>query len=615
MRLLPTLNTLGRCLFGDPKSTASLVRRLLIEYGGTHWRDYVLSFVFMAITAACTALPAYLLGRGIDAGYVYQSYSGVVLVAVTMIVVFALKGIAGYGQAVTMARIANHVVARNQKRMFAKLLSQRVAFYTDRHSSEFAAQITFGAAASAQALNLLFNALGRDLLTLIGLATVMFYQAPILSLVVLIVVPPAFIGTRKLIRQARAIVLTQFGGTAEFLQVMQETIQGFRIVKAFNLEDVMRARAAKCVASVEAAANRMAMVSNSMTPLMEALGGIAVGVMFLYGGYRVLVLGATPGDFISFITAFLLAYEPAKRLMRLNVDLHTALLGVQVLFDILDLPDGAPSLGRPDLRIERGEIEFADVSFSYRSGQPVLRGMSFIAEPGTVTAFVGTSGGGKSTIFNLVLALYSPEHGAIRLDRQDYSDVSVESIRRAIAYVSQDVFLFNGTIWQNIALGRPTAAEAEILAAARAAFADEFVSRFPLGYRTLVGEHGAQLSTGQRQRVAIARALVRDAPVILLDEPTSALDTESESYVQESMAELIRGRTTLVIAHRLHTITQADMIHVVENGAIVESGRHDALLAQGQRYARFYEATFAGEGKADCPQAVGHLMQHETPTL
>jgi ABC-type multidrug transport system fused ATPase/permease subunit len=595
MRLLPMLNDLGLRLFADPKSAASLIRRLLIEYGGMHWRDYGLAFGLMAIGAACTALPAFLLGRGIDQGYVYQSYRGIVLVAVALIGVFALKGIAGYGQAVIMARIANHVVAENQKRMFERLLSQSVAFYADRHSTEFAAHLTFGAAASAQLLNLLFNAFGRDLLTLIGLVAVMLYQAPFLSAIVLLVMPPAFFGTRKLIRQARAIVLTQFGGTAEFLQVMQETIQGFRIIKAFNLEDVMRTRVTKSIASVEAASNRMAMVSNSMTPLMEALGGIAVGLVFLYGGYRVLVLGATPGEFVSFIAAFLLAYEPVKRLTRLNIDLHTALPGVQVLFDILDLPDDVPNRGKPDLRIKDGEVEFADVSFSYRAGQPVLRGMSFIADPGKVTAFVGTSGGGKSTIFNLALALYRPEHGTIRLDGQSYSDVSVESIRRAIAYVSQDIFLFNGTIWQNIALGRPTATESEILAAARAAHADEFVSRFPLGYRTLVGEHGTQLSTGQRQRIAIARALVRDAPVILLDEPTSALDAESENYVRESMAELIRGRTTLVIAHRLHTITQASMIHVVENGAIVESGRHEALMAQGNRYARFYETTFAVE--------------------
>ncbi len=235
------------------------------------------------------------------------------------------------------------------------------------------------------------------------------------------------------------------------------------------------------------------------------------------------------------------------------------------------------------------------MAFSYRAGQPVLRDVSFVAQPGEVTAFVGPSGGGKSTIFNLVLALYAPERGAIRLDAQSYDAVSVESIRRNIAYVGQDVFLFRGTVRQNIALGRPDATEADIIAAARAAHADEFVSQFPLGYDTPVGEHGAQLSGGQRQRIAIARALIRNAPVILLDEPTAALDSESERYVQEAMDKLIKGRTTLVIAHRLHTITQASVIHVVEKGAIVESGTHADLMARSGRYAQFYAMRFARE--------------------
>jgi len=315
----------------------------------------------------------------------------------------------------------------------------------------------------------------------------------------------------------------------------------------------------------------------------------------MYGGYRVVAMGATPGEFFSFLTAFLLAYEPAKRIARLNIDLHNNLAGVQVLFDILDLPDSAPDRQKPAVEVARGAIEFADVAFSYRAGHPVLRDVSFIAQPGEVTAFVGPSGGGKSTIFNLVLALYAPERGAIRIDAQNYDAVSVESIRRNIAYVGQDVFLFRGTVRQNIALGRPDATEAEIIAAARAAHADEFVSQFPLGYDTPVGEHGAQLSGGQRQRIAIARALIRNAPVILLDEPTAALDTESERYVQEAMDKLIKGRTTLVIAHRLHTVIQANIIHVVEKGAIVESGNHADLMARAGRYAQFYAMRFSRE--------------------
>ena len=595
MRRSLMLDRLNSRLFADPKSAAALIRRLLTEHGRTHWRRYCLAFAFMAVGAACTALPALLFGRGIDEAYVYRSFDGVAVVAVAMIVIFAVKGLATYGQAVTMARIANHIVAENQKRMFDKLLQQNLAFYADRHSSEFAARITFGAGAAAQVLNLLINALGRDLLSLIGLVAVMIYQAPFMSLIGIVVMPPAIFGVRKLIKRVRSIVLTQYGGGAEILEAMQETIQGFRVIKAFNLEAVMRARVYQSVERVEAASNKLARVSNRATPLMEALGGIAIGVVFLYAGYRVLVLNAAPGEFVSFIAAFLLAYEPAKRIARLNIDLHNNLAGVQVLFDILDLPDSAPGPRKPDLQVARGAIEFADVTFSYRAGQPVLRDVSFVAQPGEVTAFVGPSGGGKSTIFNLVLALYAPERGAIRLDAQSYDAVSVESIRRNIAYVGQDVFLFRGTVRQNIALGRPDATEADIIAAARAAHADEFVSQFPLGYDTPVGEHGAQLSGGQRQRIAIARALIRDAPVILLDEPTAALDSESERYVQEAMDKLIKGRTTLVIAHRLHTITQASVIHVVEKGAIVESGTHADLMARSGRYAQFYAMRFARE--------------------
>ncbi len=598
MRRSLMLEGLNRRFFADPKGAAVLIRRLLTEHGRTHWRRYCLSLGFMAVGAACTALPAFLFGRGIDEAYVDRSFQGVATVAVAMIFIFALKGIASYGQAVTMARIANHIVAENQKRMFDKLLEQNIGFYADRHSSEFAARITFGAASAAQVLNLLINALGRDLLSLIGLIAVMVYQAPFMSLVGIVIMPPAIFGVRKLIKRVRSIALTQYGGGAEILEAMQETVQGFRVIKAFNLESVMRARVYASVDRVEAASNKLARVSNRSTPLMEALGGIAIGLVFLYAGYGVLVLNAAPGKFVSFIAAFLLAYEPAKRIARLNIDLHNSLTGVQVLFDILDLPSGAPESQKPALKVSRGAIEFANVAFSYRAGQPVLRDMSFVATPGEVTAFVGPSGGGKSTIFNLVLALYPPERGVIRLDAQNYDSVSAESVRRNIAYVGQDVFLFRGTIRQNIALGRPHATEAEIIAAARAAHADEFVSQFPQGYDTPVGEHGAQLSGGQRARIAIARALIRDAPVILLDEPTAALDGESERYVQEAMDKLIAGRTTFVIAHRLHTITQASVIHVVEKGMIVESGSHAELMARAGRYAQFYAMRFREVGPA-----------------
>jgi ATP-binding cassette subfamily B protein len=589
------LTRFWRGLFADPNGSPALIRRLFLEHGKTHWRRYAVSFAMMAVGAACTAGTAAIVGRGIDQAYSVRSFTGVAIVGVAMVVLFAAKGLATYGQSVTMARIGNDIVATNQRRMFDKLLAQDAAFYADRHSSEFAARITYGAGSASGVMNLLVTALGRDMLSLIGLVAVMLWKAPLMSVVAFLVMPPAVLTVRKLMKRVRAIAMTQFGGGADILKTMQETIQGFKIIKAFNLENAVRGHVYDSIASVERASNKLASLANRSTPLMEALGGVAIALVFVYGGYRVLVLDLPPGEMFSFITAFLLAYEPAKRIAKLNIELHNALVGVQLLFDVLDMPDRKQEAGKPAATVTRGVIAFDRVSFAYKAGTPVLRELSFLAEPGKVTAFVGPSGGGKSTIFSLVLALYRPDGGTIRIDGQDYGAVSEESIRRQIAFVGQDVFLFHGTVRHNIGLGRLGASEADIVAAAQAAHAHDFISQFPLGYETLVGEQGAQLSGGQRQRIAIARALIRNAPVILLDEPTAALDTESERVVQDAMGELIKGRTTLVIAHRLHTIAAADMIHVVERGAIVESGKHAELLARGGRYAAFHQLRFEQE--------------------
>jgi ATP-binding cassette subfamily B protein len=360
-------------------------------------------------------------------------------------------------------------------------------------------------------------------------------------------------------------------------------------VKAFTLEDIMRERFDRNVAAVEHEANKMARVSNRATPLMETLGGCAIATAITYGGYRVIETGATPGQFFSFIAAFLLAYEPAKRLARLNIELSSALVGVRVLFEVLDSPPSEPlDSNKPSLQIKSARLAFDEVHFAYRNDEPVLRGMSFVAEPGKLTALVGPSGGGKSTVFNLLLRFYDAKRGKVFIDGQDIVSVSRRSLRQHIAYVGQDVFLFHATVRENIEFGKPDASEDEIVAAAKAAYAHDFIMSFPRGYDTPVGEHGLQLSGGQRQRIAIARALIKNAPIILLDEATAALDSESELQVRQAMDHLCQGRTTLAIAHRLHTVSHADCIHVVEDGRVVESGRHDDLLRSGGRYASFY---------------------------
>jgi ATP-binding cassette subfamily B protein len=573
----------------DQYSTRILVRRLLVDEALRHWRLYAFGFVLMAIAAGITALTAYLLGTMVNETYVNKNFHMVVVIALAAMAMFTAKGFATYGSTVTLSRIGNWIIADNQRRMFDKLLQQNIGFFADRHSSEFIARLTTGAAAVSQVINLLITAIGRDLMTLIGLCIVMVAQDPVMSIAGFVVAPPAFLVLRKLIRRVRGIARMQFTGGTRIIEAMQEALQGMGMVKAFALEGEMRRRLAVSVGEVEHESNKMARVSNRASPLMEMLGGFAVALATIYGGYRVIETGAKPGEFVSFLFAFLFAYEPAKRLARLNIDLNNNLVGVRVLYEVIDSPAGEPNDDhQPPLQLAAARVAFEDVRFAYRPDTPVLRGMTFVAQSGKVTALVGPSGGGKSTVLNLLLRFYEVGSGRIVIDGQDIAGVSRGSLRHAIAYVGQITHLFRGSIRDNIALGKLGASEAEIVAAAKAAHAHDFIVNFPAGYDTPVGEHGLQLSGGQRQRVAIARALIKNAPIILLDEATASLDSESERHVQEAFAELCKGRTTIVIAHRMSTIMHADNILVVEGGLVVESGRHDELLRKGGRYASFY---------------------------
>ncbi len=582
-----------------------LVRRLLVENARPHWRRYAVAYVLMAIMAGCTAGSAYLLGSAINQAYVNRNIAGVAAVAILIVVLSAVKGLANYGQAVVLARIGARIVANNQRRTLLKLLNEGLPFFGRRHSTEFLARLSAGANSASVVVNLLVSAAGRDLLTVIGNCIVMLIGDPLLLLMFLVVVAPSMRVLRKLIRRINVIAMSQFTGGAQIMETMQETIQGIRIVKAFTLEEQMRAKFDASVGTLEGDSVKMARVSNRAGPLMETLGGIAIALVVIYGGYRVIIGGQSPGAFFTFIAAFLLAYEPAKRLAKLNLDLSNGLVGVRVLFEILDTPATEPiDETAPPLSLKDARVEFANVNFAYRAGEPVLRNLSFVAEPSKVTALVGPSGGGKSTVLNLILRFYDVQAGRITIDGQDIAAVSRRSLRQQIAYVGQDVHLFTGSIRDNIAFGRPGASDTEIEAAARAAHAHDFITSFPKGYDSPVGEHGVSLSGGQRQRIAIACALIKNAPIILLDEATAALDSESEKYVQQAIAELCKGRTTIMIAHRLSTIMHADKIVVIEAGQIVETGRHEDLLRRGGRYASFYRLQLQHGAEGSIPAAV-----------
>ncbi len=587
------------------KGDLGLIVRILNEQARAHWRRLIVIAAFMGVAAAATASFAYLFSHVINDVYYRRSFSDIVALAIVIILLFTAKGLATYGQAVMLARVANRITAENQRRMFDKLVQEGMEYLADRRSSEFMTILMQGTTAVSGVLRVVVLALGRDLLTLIGLVVVMTVQKPFLSLIGIVIMPPAVIGVRKLIKRVRNLATMQFSHGMNILQLMQETVQGFRVVKAFNLEDEMRRRIGQDISHIEWTANKIARVSSRRSPIMETLGGFAIAIVMIYGGFLVLETGAPPGAFVSFMGAFLLAYEPAKRIAGVNIDLSNSMVGVRALYDMLDTPaTEADDNDKPALAVAGGRVQFIDVDFSYQPGQPVLRRMSFVAEPDQVTALVGPSGGGKSTIFSLLLDFYRLQGGAVVIDGQQIGDVARKSVRANIAYVGQEPFLFRGSVRDNIMCGLPGAADAEVVEAAKAANAHDFIMSFPLGYDAEVGEIGSRLSLGQRQRVAIARALIKNAPIVLLDEPTASLDSESEHKVKEALRRLCAGKTTLVIAHHLNTIVDADCIHVVENGRIVESGRHDELLREGGRYATFSRLQFPGnqERQADPEQ-------------
>jgi ATP-binding cassette subfamily B protein len=398
---------------------------------------------------------------------------------------------------------------------------------------------------------------------------------------------------KQLSKRVKKVAGSETNSTAKVISAMRETAQGIRIIKSFQLEDAMRRHMGACIESVQQLNNKIVAVKARVNPLLETAAGLAIAAAVAYAGWRTMSHGQSPGEFFAFIAALLMAGEPLRRLSRLQLNLVSSAVQVRMLYDILDTPAAeAESVPKSPLIVSRGEVRFDDVSFAYRQNTPVLNELSFTAPAGKTTALVGLSGSGKTTVLNLLQRLWRSSSGSIKIDGQSLDDISLASLRSQIALVSQDVFLFEGTIRENLVGDLKDRSEEAIVAAARAAHADEFIRRLPEGYDTQVGELGGRLSGGQRQRLSIARAVLKDAPIILLDEPTSALDSETERIIQTALSSLTQGRTTIVIAHRLATVARADVIHVLDHGAVVESGTQAELLRRDGRYARLHRLQF-----------------------
>lgn len=581
-----------------PKLAGQLIARLLTENLRSQLPLYGVATLAMIMVASMTSATAWVMRDIVDTMTNPGNHARVFMVAAMVAGIFFLKGVASYVQDVALTRAGNRIVATQQKSLYAKLLRQGVAFFNLTESSDLLTRLTQSAQSARAIIEILVTSFVRDSLTLVGLIAVMLYQQPTLTVISLMIGPLAMLGVRQILKRVRAIMEMEMASLAEIIKVVQETSAGILVVKAFALEDRMAKRMNDAVGQVEKRSNAIARLEAVTSPLMDTLSGFAIAAVVALSAVNLFGERATTaGQLISFVTALLMAYEPAKRMSRMRVSIEANLVGVRMMFDLLDRPESVTEPQNPvDLGRGPGAVAFRNVGFAYANGVPVLRDLTMMCEAGKTTALVGPSGGGKSTILNLMLRLYDPVTGQVTIDGTDLRNCSFTSLRDRISFVGQGTFLFSASVLDNIRLGRPGASDDEVVNAAKAANAHEFIAELPSGYRTPVGENGAFLSGGQKQRLAIARAILKDSPILLLDEATSALDSRSEALVQEAIQHLTRGRTTIVIAHRLSTVLEADKICVINEGNLIEQGTTQELLAQDGLFRRLYDQQFRAVG-------------------
>lgn len=551
----------------------------------------------MLVVGAATSALAFLVKPALDEIFLKRNAAMLTWIPVAVIVIYLIKGGCNYTQTILMSFIGQRVVADLRNNLYRRIQMQSLSFFTKHPTGILMSRITNDVGYVQGAVSEAVTSLLKDSFTLICLVFVIFYRDWKLAVIAMFIFPLAIYPIAKFGAKMRNIAKRTQVTIGSLTTLLQETISGTRIVKAFSMEEYENRRFAKENEHLFKLALKSVSVNAISSPLMEFLGGIGIASIIFYGGYEVIKGVSTPGTFFSFLTALIMLYEPVKRLTNVNNTIQQGIAGAERVFSIIDIvPDIKNETDAIELpKVSQG-IDIRDVTFCYEE-MPVLKNVNLSIKAGEVVAFVGMSGGGKTTLVNLIPRFYDVSRGQILIDGHDIRHITIESLRGQIGIVTQQTILFNDTVRNNIAYGNIEKTDEDIIRAAKAANAHDFIMNLPKGYDTVIGEQGAKLSGGERQRISIARALLKDAPILILDEATSSLDTEAEIEVQDALEYLMKGRTTLIVAHRLSTIRNAHRILVLGNGEIVEEGTHESLLQKRGEYFKFYNMQFKDENR------------------
>ena len=571
-----------------------------------HWRRIALAMICMALVAGCATAGLYLIKPAFDDLIVKKNKEMLDLLCMALLVIFAVKGASLCGNAYLMSYVSQRIITRLREDVYNHIQCLPVPYLDKMKTGNLMSRILNDVGAVQYTLSESVTGIIKETFSVIGCVGIMFYMDWRLAIGAILIVPVAFVPVFKVGKMLRKTGAKVQQSMADISVIMHETIAGNRIVKAFGMEAYEKNRFRHENGRLLKHTMRAVIVRSVNSAAMEFLGGLGIVSIMLYGGYQIIGEKMTAGNLLSFLAALISLYDPIKRLANIYSSIQQGLAAADRVYELLEQP--TEIVDQPNAMIlepVRKHIEFRNVSFGYGS-KPVLSGINFTVDAGQVVAVVGMSGAGKTTLINLIPRFYTITEGAILIDGIDIRDVTLASLRSRIAIVTQQSILFNDSFKNNIAYGDIRKSDDEIIAAAKAANAYDFIMKLPRQFETTVGEQGTRLSGGERQRICIARALLKDAPILILDEATSSLDSDSELEVQKALENLMRGRTTLVIAHRLSTIKNADCIITLANGKIVEQGRHSELMMLDSEYRRLYQLQFSQFSQDDRAIALGH---------